>query len=169
MSEERIKFLELLIAFLKNRPVGAIIGDPALTDLCRTNSIRITKQQTMEYIRRGEAEIGKQLKIRLHRLRNEGYQVLEGEAQILNISKIAGHKIYRAAKQADERLDAVDTSGLSISLKNDVASKQLALRSFKQIVEHSIKDNVIEMKQVRVLESAANELRALEQLKKVGV
>src|SRR5271155_1478899 len=104
VNENKIKFRKLFMVMASQLKSGAFIGDQSLENTCLENGINLRPLQIQECIRSLEVKIGRQYRLRLARVRSEGYQVLEGDEQYHKASDECAKKVVKTCKKAATRV-----------------------------------------------------------------
>jgi hypothetical protein len=167
-NAEKEAFKQALMNTLKTAEAEAILTDSKLKGLAANNGLTLTGKQIQECVRALEGPIGNEYKLRLLRLRNEGYRVVSGDTQYYKADSEGKKKIRKVFKKQEKRFKAVDLAKVSSELRATVQAKTLAYSALAQLANAALENRQLTVKDVGLITSANNELKALEYLKKSG-
>lgn len=165
-NEHKIAFKALFMDMLKNATPGAFITDITLKELCSAHSLSLNTQDIQTCIRQLEPLLGRNYQIRAIRKYKEGYKIAAGQDQYYKASEEGGNKMKSVLKKTGERLGYVDLNKLPVELKMTAVSKKNAIDALLSIAQGVMSSHKLETRDVSVISSAFNELKAIEQLKK---
>lgn len=167
-NADKLTFKALFMEEMRKVEAGSFVADASLKELCSTHSLSLSLADIQNCIRQLELLIGDTYRIRAVRVYKEGYKIYAGEEQYNKASKEGKDKLVSVIKKTSKRIRAVDAEKLPLDLKGAYVHKRMALESLEHIIKGVMVRHNLEVKDVNVLSSAANELKALEHFKKLS-
>lgn len=169
MNEHRIEFKKVFITQVAELKPNDFISDQSLETVCIQRKLDLSSTAIKQCIRELEPAIGKVYKVRLQRLKSAGYVVLEALDQSNLAVEEGSKKLRRVCKRTSKRLGYVDINKLPDDAKSNHINKKMAFDSLAAIANCTVSGPKLTKQEVLVIDSAVNELKALEAFRKAGI